>query len=42
MDFFKGGHREVDEQDLEEFEPRFGDEMFCRECGFTWRYGDPS
>jgi hypothetical protein len=39
VDFYAGGHRKVDEQDLAEFEPRFDDDMFCRACGFTWTYG---
>jgi hypothetical protein len=34
---FEGGHREVDGQELKEFEPRFGDSI--RECGFTWTHG---
>ena len=42
MDFYAGGHRDVDEQELDEFEPRFGDDTFCRACGFTWTYGHPS
>ena len=42
VDFYKGGHREVDEQDLEEFEPKFGDDVLCRECGHTWTYGHPA
>jgi hypothetical protein len=41
VDFREGGHREVDEQELDEFEPKFGDSMFCRACGFTWTYGHP-
>jgi hypothetical protein len=39
VDFAEDGHREVDEQDLEEFEPKFGDSAPCRVCGFTWTYG---
>jgi hypothetical protein len=35
-----GGHREVDEPELDEFESKFGDSMFCRASGFTWTYGD--
>jgi hypothetical protein len=42
VDFYEGGHREIDEQELDEFEPRFGDSMFCRACGFTWTYGHAS
>jgi hypothetical protein len=38
-DFYENGHREVDEQALEEFEPKFGDSVLCRECGFNWTYG---
>jgi hypothetical protein len=39
VDFYKESHREVAEQALAEFEPKFGDDMFCRSCGFTWVYG---
>jgi len=34
VDFYEGGHREVDEQELEEFEPKFGDWMLCRAMRF--------
>jgi hypothetical protein len=39
VDFYEGGRREVDEQQLDEFEPKFGDSILCRSCGFTWTYG---
>jgi hypothetical protein len=39
VDFYEGGHREVEGQELEEFEPKFGDSALCRVCGFTWTYG---
>ena len=39
VDFYEGGRREIDEQELDEFEPRFGDSMLCRACHFTWTYG---
>ncbi len=42
VDFYEGGYREVDPQEVDEFEPRFGDSTFCRACGFTWTYGHPS
>jgi hypothetical protein len=41
VDFYEDGRREIDEQDLEEFEPKFGDLSLCRICGFTWTYGEP-
>jgi hypothetical protein len=41
VDFYEGGHREIDEQELEEFEPKFGDSTLCRACGFTLTYGHP-
>ncbi len=41
VDFYTDGHREVDDQELEEFEPKFGDDILCRECGNTWTYGRP-
>lgn len=39
VDFYGHGRRVVDDQELMEFEPKFGDEMLCRTCGFTWTYG---
>jgi hypothetical protein len=39
IDFYTDGQKQVDEQALEEFEPKFGDDMFCRACGYTWTYG---
>jgi hypothetical protein len=39
VDFYTAGRREVDESELVEFEPKFGDDMLCRACGFTWTYG---
>ncbi len=42
IDFYGRDHREVDGQELEEFEPKFGDDMLCRSCGFNWKYGHAS
>ena len=39
IDFFEENRREVDELDLEESEPLFGDPALCRSCGFAWTYG---
>lgn len=39
VDFYEGGRREVDGQGLDEFEPKYGDSVLCRACGFTWTYG---
>ena len=39
VDFHEDGRREVDEQELLEFEVESGDEVLCRSCGFTWIYG---
>jgi hypothetical protein len=38
VDFYENGHREV-EKALEEFEPKYGGSVLCRECGFNWTYG---
>jgi hypothetical protein len=39
VDFFEDGRREVDPQDLDESEPKYGDRALCRVCGFDWTYG---
>lgn len=41
VDFYDGGSREIDGQQLDEFGPKYGDLGLCRECGFTWTYGHP-
>lgn len=39
VDFFDDDRREVDQQDLDESEPLFGDSALCRSCGFAWTFG---
>jgi hypothetical protein len=39
VDFYEGGRRGIDEQELDEFEPKYGNSALCRACGFTWTYG---
>ena len=38
VDFSERGQREVDEEDLEKSEPRFGAPALCRKCGYNWTY----
>ena len=41
VDFYDGGRRQVADEELDEFEPKFGDEVLCRACGVSWIYGRP-